>query len=311
MPSSCRNRPAGGARRVRKTPEPPPLFLGGGADDAVVAEAADLRRRSGLEALLQDPCRDLLDRRAHALELLVGVSDGDLLSREHVEVALRRRLEAPGLARAHLVDGQLYVLAELLLGLRSARLVVDQLERPVGVAVHAVDAPAQEVRPDPERERTLEPDRLRVGLPVAAPVVLERGDRAGAELLLVVRVAEAGAPPRGLEQLAQLPERAAALRVEALEHLVEHDAEALVDRGLLRDAEDARELVLERADPVGVDIRRGQHQAAPPARDERVERRLRAVLRGGRPLGGIALRVAQPIVERGLGEDLALLRRGA
>src|ERR687898_1210199 len=198
MPSSCRNCACGRRSSHRGTPEPPPLLLGRGADDAVVAEAADLWRRSGLEALLQDPGPDLLDRRAHALELLVGVRDGDLLAREHVEVALRRRLEAPGLARAHLVHGQLDVLTELLLGLRAARLVVDQLNCPDGVAIHAVDAPAEEMRADPERERALEPDRLRVGLPVAAPVVLQRRDRAGAELLLVVGVAEAGPPPRGL-----------------------------------------------------------------------------------------------------------------
>src|SRR5829696_10424255 len=99
--------------------------------------------------------------------------------------------------------------------------------------------------------------------------------------------------------------------MEALQDLVQRDPEALVDRRLLRDPEDTCELVLERADPVGVDVARGEHEAAPAPRDEWVERRLRAVVAGGRSVGRVTLRVPQPSVERGLLEDLALLGRGA
>ena len=42
---------------------------------------------------------------------------------------------------------------------RPAGLVVDQLVGAVGLAVDAVDAAAQQVRADPEREVPLEPDR--------------------------------------------------------------------------------------------------------------------------------------------------------
>src|SRR3954466_1564918 len=97
--------------------------------------------------------------------------------------------------------------------------------------------------------------------------------------------------------------------MEALEDLVEQDAEALVDRRLLGDAEDARELVLERAGPVGLDVRGGQHEPVAAARDERLERL--AVRRADRlpapPL--VALRVAQVLVERRQTEELGLLAR--
>src|SRR5204863_6412760 len=119
-----------------------------------------------------------------------------------------------------------------------------------------------------EREAALEPDRLTFAVAVELPVLSERGDRLLAELQLVGGVAEAVAPPCDLEQVHQVLERAAALRVEALEHLVDGDAEALVDRRLLRDPEDARELVLERAQPVGLDVRGREHQPVAAARDE-------------------------------------------
>ena len=64
------------------------------------------------------------------------------------------------------------------------------------------------------------------------------------------------------------------LGVEALQHLVDQDPEALVDRRLLRDREDARELVLERTGPVEVDVGRRQRQAVAAARDELLERGL-------------------------------------
>src|SRR3954451_8204717 len=104
-------------------------------------------------------------------------------------------------------------------------------------------------------------------------------------------------------------ERAAAPAVETLEHLVEDDAEALVDRRLLRDPEDARELVLERAEPVGLDVRGRQHHAIAAARDEAVECRLRATPEyrlGTTTL--VARGVEQVLVERRLLKGLALFR---
>ena len=104
---------------------------------------------------------------------------------------------------------------------------------------------------------------------MALVVAGERGDRAVAVLELVVGGAEALAAPAGLEQAEQAVEAARRaptigsspprrgahlLGVEALEHLVDQDPEALVDRRLLRDREDARELVLQRAGPVEVDV---------------------------------------------------------
>src|SRR5690242_10262235 len=110
------------------------------------------------------------------------------------------------------------------------------------------------MRAELEREAALEPDRLGVAREVELPVAPERGDRLVPELQLVVGVPEAAAPPARLEEVHQVVERATAALVEALEHLVDDDAEALVDGRLLRDAEDARELVLERAEPVGLDV---------------------------------------------------------
>src|SRR2546423_3235634 len=102
-------------------------------------------------------------------------------------------------------------------------------------------------------------------------------------------------------------ERSALALVEALEHLVEEDAEALVDRWLLRDAEHARELVLQRADPVRLDVGRRQHQAVAATRDERLERL--ALGRADRLSAAalVALRVAQVLVERREAEELRLL----
>src|SRR5215207_777788 len=115
--------------RVRASGSPRflPSLFGRGADDAVVAEAADLRRGCRLEALLEDAVCDLGDGGAHPVELLVGVLHGDPLPGQDVEVALRRGLETPGLAGTHLVHRQLNVFAQLVLGLGAAGLVVDQL----------------------------------------------------------------------------------------------------------------------------------------------------------------------------------------
>ena len=95
--------------------------------------------------------------------------------------------------------------------------------------------------------------------------------------------------------------------VETLEHLMHQDPEALVDRRLLRDPEDARELVLQRTRSVRVDVRGGQHDAVAALGQERLERGL--VARGDRlrAPAGVALGVEQVVVERGGGEDLALL----
>src|SRR3954449_12245173 len=102
-------------------------------------------------------------------------------------------------------------------------------------------------------------------------------------------------------------ERAALALVEALENLVQEDPEALVDRRLLRDPEDARELVLQRADPVRLDVRGRQHQPVAAAGDER----LQSLAVGRRPdrvaaPALVALRVAQVLVERAQLEELRL-----
>src|SRR5215204_2026068 len=65
------------------------LLLRGWTDDAIVAEAADLRGGGRLEVLLEDAARDLRHRRLDPIELLLRVLDRDLLARQHVEVALR------------------------------------------------------------------------------------------------------------------------------------------------------------------------------------------------------------------------------
>src|SRR3954468_23934972 len=88
-------------------------------DDSVVAERADLRRRARLELVGHDPFADLRHRRPHAFELLLRMLHRHLLTVEDVVVALRRGLELPGLARAHLVDRELDVLAQVLGRLRA------------------------------------------------------------------------------------------------------------------------------------------------------------------------------------------------
>src|SRR5688500_9326593 len=153
------------------------------------------------------------------------------------------------------------------------------------------------MRAELEREPTLEPRRLARALLVELPVPRERRHRLLAELEVVVRVAETAPPPRRLEELHQRVERAPARGVEALEHLVYDDPEALVDRRLLRDPEDARELVLQRAETVGLDVGRGQHHAVATARDESLERLL--VIAGDRTCAParVGLLVTQILVE--------------
>ena len=141
-------------------------------------------------------------------------------------------------------------------------------------------------------------------------VAQQRLRRLGAQLALLLGVAEAAAAPAGLEQPEQLGQRAGrrAAGVEALEHLVDEDPEALVERRLGRDPEDARELVLQRARPVGLDVGRAQHQPVAAAREERLERRLGALRDRPRAQLLVALGVEQVLVERRRLEDLALLR---
>jgi hypothetical protein len=95
--------------------------------------------------------------------------------------------------------------------------------------------------------------------------------------------------------------------VVALEHLVDEDPEPLVERRLLRDPEDARELVLQRARPVGVDVGRRQHHPLPAQRQKRLKRWL--VTRGecGGARADITLGVQQVLVQRRGLKDLPLL----
>ena len=117
------------------------------------------------------------------------------------------------------------------------------------MAVDAVDAAAQQVRADPEREVALEPDRRGLLAGEALVVALERGDRLLVQLALLVRLAEARAaasrsrtassacPGVGSRSASPPVERllVGELGVVALEHLVHEDPEALLERLLLRD----------------------------------------------------------------------------
>ena len=136
-------------------------------------------------------------------------------------------------------------------------------------------------------------------------VAVERRACLREQIALVLAVAEARTAPAGIEQLVHLRERLrAAVRMEALEHLVDDDAEALVHRLLGRDAQDARELVAQRTAAVRLDVRRRQRQPDALARQERIERVLVATAHL-RPLG-------ERLVERRRLEDLTLhwRRRG-
>ena len=185
--------------------------------------------------------------------------DRDLLPGQHVQVALGRGLEPPRLARADLVERQLHVLAQVGLGLRLARLVVDQLVGAVGEAVDPVDPPPKQVRPDPEGEAAFEPDGRRLLGGEALVVALERGESFLVELALLVGIREPEPPPARLEEGHEplgsglgerhLPRRllVGEVRVVALEHLVDEDPEPLLKGLLARDREHPREFVAERA----------------------------------------------------------------
>ena len=137
----------------------------------------------------------------------------------------------------------------------------------------------------------------------------QRRGRLAAQLALLLGVAEAAAAPAGVEQPEQLGQAGGrhSRGVVALEHLVHEDPEALVQRRLLRDPEHPRELVLQRAGPVGVDVRGRQHHAVAAPGQERLQRRLVA---GGdrlRAAARVALGVEQVVVQRRGLEDLPLL----
>ena len=100
--------------------------------------------------------------------------------------------------------------------------------------------------------------------------------------------------------------------MEALEHLVDDDAEALVDRLLLRDAEDAGELVLEGTGPVELDVGGGEREALAAAGQEGLERGLVARRDQLPPApAALALGLLQVVVEGGGFERDALLLGGA
>ncbi len=198
---------------------------------------------------------------------------------QHVVVGLAGGRQLPVLARSQRIERQLDVVAQLLGALRPRGLVVDQLVLRLGArmqAIDAVDPAAQVVGPDAEGEGPLEPDRLGVLIVQAAVVAGQRVPGLLEQLAVDSLTSEAAATPAALEQLQQLRQRGAALGVVALEHLVDDDPEALVDRLLGRDAQDAGELVAQRAAAVGLDVGGRQRQAVAAARQERHERVLLA-----------------------------------
>src|SRR5262249_44281091 len=147
-----------------------------------------------------------------------------------------------------------HVTLQLRRRLRTGRLVVDQLvrlTRPLGEAIDAVDAPAQVVGPDSERELPLEPHRLGALGVQPSVVARERLPCPLPEPKLASAFAKATSSPPRVEQAEQLRKRPSALGVVALEHLVDRDPESLLKRLLGRDPQDARELVPQRAAEVG------------------------------------------------------------
>ena len=142
---------------------------------------------------------------------------------------------------------------------------------------------------------------------------MESVDRLLAELKLVVGLAEPGPPPGDGEQRHQPLQTARVglsrglLAVEALQHLVDHDPEALVDGGLLWDSEDPRELVLQRAGAVELDVGGGESQSLAAPREEGLQRGLIALCDQLAPPLCRSLLVEQVGVEAGVAQSLALL----
>ena len=91
---------------------------------------------------------------------------------------------------------------------------------------------------------------------------------------------------------------------------MDEDPEALVERRLARDPEDARELVLQRARPVGLDVRGAEQQPVAARGQEGLQRGLLAGGDGGRAGARVVLGVEQHLVERAGLQDLALLGGG-
>ena len=296
----------------------PASGLRGRADQPVVAPRADVEVGARLEVLAGDALGDVGDGALDPIERVGLAAGGDLLVVEDVPVGAVGGLDVPGLAGGDAIEGDLEVVGQLGGALGRAGLVVDELVAAVGMAVDAVDAAADRRLADLEREAPLEPDRPRRARVVALVVAGERRDRTVAVLELVVGEPEAGPPPARLEQPEQAVEPAVVgvspggladlLGVVALENVVDEDAEPLVDRRLLRDREDAGELVLERTGPVEVDVRGRQRQAAGPLRQERLEPGLgpaRELLAAPRPVAAL---VEDELVQRGAVELGELLR---
>src|SRR6187549_2915023 len=301
---------SGGFGRLAHPPARARSALGGGADQPVVAPAADARRGPRLEVLAQDPLADLQHRALDPLGVVGADRRRDLLGVEDVVVAAGARLDLPGLARRQPVEGELQVALQVCFALALSGLVVDQLVVAAREAVDAVDAPAHVVLADLDVELALQPDRRPLRLALALPVEAHRLAGAVAELQLVVAGAEPRAPPARLEEGHQPRQPVAVgvlLLVEALEDVVDEDAEALVDRRLLRDAEDAGELVLERAGQVEVEV--GGREAEPAVAAPRQEALQRGLVTGGDqapPALALPFGVEQVGVER-RGVQLGLL----
>src|SRR5271166_4339048 len=107
------------------------------------------------------------------------------------------------------------------------------------------------VRAETKRELALEPHRLGALLLQALVIASERGAREIAQPPFGLALAEAAPAPARVEQAQHLAQRLSALGVIALEHLVHRDPEALVKRLGRGDAQDAGELVSQRAAAVG------------------------------------------------------------
>ena len=160
-----------------------------------------------------------------------------------------------------------------------------------------------------EGERALEPARLAAVLAQALVVAQQRDARLLVQLALLVGVGEAAATPARLEQRQDLLGAAVGGAVEALEHLVDEDPEALVERRLARDPQDARELVAQRAGAVGLDVGGREHEAVAAARQEGLERRLLARGEGAGAHARVGAGGEQRVVDRRALQDLALQRR--
>ncbi len=182
-----------------------PLLFDRRAGDPVLAHRADRERRRRLEGLRHDRVRDLVDGLLDPPWRAVGGAQADALVVEHVVVGALGRLDLPGLAGRDRVERELDVVAQLLGAPGDAGLVVDQLVAAAGQLVDTVDAATDQVAPEREGERALEPARLAAALVQALLVAGERDARLLAQLALLVGVGEAAAPPGDVQQRASSP----------------------------------------------------------------------------------------------------------